>query len=272
MAGFNIAEFSSKINDRGTIQNNKFLIKISFPAILVNVYNEEDLVFRASSIEIPGVSFENTTSFRYGVGPQQKTPRNPNFNDISISFIEDEQNRIWKFFSRWTNEIFNFDADSKYVARYKSEYISPNFEIEIYNNKGLKVTSVILTEAFPSSLGNVGLSWSDKNSLMMVKVGFSFTDWHWVDDLRQRPVINTTPGLTTNRVVSTPNPSAPEYSSATEASTRGGPRHPADVSAARVARQNGGASGLELQSGQTPTGAEQQVVPGPLTWFRNLFR
>jgi len=214
MAGFNIAEFSSKINDRGTIQNNKFLIKISFPAILVNVYNEEDLVFRASSIEIPGVSFENTTSFRYGVGPQQKTPRNPNFNDISISFIEDERNRIWKFFSRWTNEIFNFDADSKYVARYKSEYISPNFEIEIYNNTGLKVTRVILTEAFPSSLGNVGLSWSDKNSLMMVKVGFSFTDWHWelpgLTNHRETPINNNTgENQITNQVVPTPNPASP---------------------------------------------------------------
>jgi hypothetical protein len=214
MAGFNIAEFSSKINDRGTIQNNKFLIKISFPAILVNVYNEEDLVFRASSIEIPGVSFENTTSYRYGVGPQQKTPRNPNFNDISISFIEDERNRIWKFFSRWTNEIFNFDADSKYVARYKSEYISPNFEIEIYNNKGLKVTRVILTEAFPSSLGNVGLSWSDKNSLMMVKVGFSFTDWHWelpgLTNHRETPINNNTgENQITNQVVPTPNPASP---------------------------------------------------------------
>jgi len=214
MAGFNIAEFSSKINDRGTIQNNKFLIKISFPAILVNVYNEEDLVFRASSIEIPGVSFENTTSYRYGVGPQQKTPRNPNFNDISISFIEDEQNRIWKFFSRWTNEIFNFDADSKYVARYKSEYISPNFEIEIFNNKGLKVTRVILTEAFPSSLGNVGLSWSDKNSLMMVKVGFSFTDWHWelpeLTNHRETPINNNTgENQITNQVVPTPNPASP---------------------------------------------------------------
>jgi hypothetical protein len=186
------------------------LIKISFPAILVNVYNEEDLVFRASSIEIPGVSFENTTSFRYGVGPQQKTPRNPNFNDISISFIEDEQNRIWKFFSRWTNEIFNFDADSKYVARYKSEYISPNFEIDIFNNKGTPVTSVILTEAFPSSLGNVGLSWSDKNSLMMVKVGFSFTDWHWGRPEIEVPGSRQRPELTTNRVVPTPNPSAPE--------------------------------------------------------------
>jgi hypothetical protein len=216
MVGFNIAEFSSKINDRGTIQNNKFLIKISFPAILVNVYNEEDLVFRAASIEIPGVSFENTTSYRYGVGPQQKTPRNPNFNDISISFIEDERNAIWKFFSRWINEIFNFDADSKYVARYKSEYISPNFEIEIYNNKGLKVTRVILTEAFPSSLGNVSLSWNDKNNHMMVKVGFSFTDWHWelpglnpYQD-RETPINNNTgENQTTNQVVPTPNPGSP---------------------------------------------------------------
>jgi hypothetical protein len=261
MVGFNIAEFSSKINERGTIQNNKFLVKISKPTgstdyFSLSPYKEEDLIFRAASIEIPGVLFESTNSHRYGIGPQQKTPRNPNFNDISISFIEDERNAIWKFFSSWINQIFNFDSDRMYVARYKSEYISPNFEIEVSNNKGIPVNSIILTEAFPSSLGNVSLSWNDKNNLMMVKVGFSFTDWYWqVPEIeargpRQRPIINTTPGLTTNRVVPTPNPSAPEYSSGTEASTRGGPRNPADTSAARVARQNGGASGLELRPEQ----------------------
>jgi len=225
MAGFNIAEFSSKINERGTIQNNKFLVKISKPIgyspdFFLNPYKEEDLIFRATSIEIPGVSFEFSNSYRYGVGPQQKTPRNPNFNDISISFIEDKRNGVWKFFSSWINQIFNFDTDRMYVARYKSEYISPNFEIEIFNNAGDPVTSVILTEAFPSSLGNVGLSWNDKNSLMMVKVGFSFTDWYWgvpgIDsssrNTQQTPInnINTGQGETTSQVVDTPTPASPE--------------------------------------------------------------
>jgi hypothetical protein len=219
MAGFNIAEFSTKINERGTIQNNKFLIKISKPVgntldFFLNPYKEEDLIFRASSIEIPGISFEFANSFRYGVGPQQKTPRNPNFNDISISFIEDKQNGIWKFFSSWMNQIFNFDTDRMYVTRYKSEYISPNFEIQVFNNDGRPVTSIILTEAFPSSLGNVGLSWNDKNSLMMVKVGFSFTDWHWgipgVTNSREASVNNDTgTNQTTNQVVPTPNPASP---------------------------------------------------------------
>jgi hypothetical protein len=220
MAGFNIAEFSTKINERGTLQNNKFLIKISKPTgsspdFYLNSYREEDLTFRASSIEIPGVSFEFANSFRYGIGPQQKTPINPNFNDISISFIEDKQNGIWKFFSSWINQIFNFDTDRMYVARYKSEYIAPNFEILVYNNEGLPINSIILTEAFPSSLGNVGLSWNDKNNLMVVKVVFSFTDWHWgvpgLTNSRQTPPTNnnTGPGQTTNQVVPTPNPGAP---------------------------------------------------------------
>jgi hypothetical protein len=219
MVGFNIAEFSSKINERGTIQNNKFLVKISKPTgstpdFFLNPYKEEDLIFRAASIEIPGVLFESTNSHRYGIGPQQKTPRNPNFNDISISFIEDERNAIWKFFSSWINQIFNFDSDRMYVARYKSEYISPNFEIEVSNNKGIPVNSIILTEAFPSSLGNVSLSWNDKNNLMMVKVGFSFTDWYWgvpgLTNSRETPINNNTgENQTTNQVVPTPNPGSP---------------------------------------------------------------
>jgi hypothetical protein len=256
MAGFNIAEFSSKINERGTIQNNKFLITITLPTIFINnaISVQDTLTFRASSVKIPGINFNYLNSYRYAVGPEHKTPSNVSFNDISISFIEDKENSIWKFFNLWINQIFNFKPGNlglKYTSNYKSNYVAPSFEIQVYNNDGTLVNTVKLVQAYPSSLSDIALSWNEKNNLMMINVGFSFTEWYFEGlDYSTQSINTSTPGLTTNRIVPTPNPSAPEYSSATGASTGGGPRHPADVSAARVARQNGGASGLELRPEQ----------------------
>ena len=55
MAGFNIAEFSTKLHERGTIQNNKFLVRIAIPSIFFDRNIERVMVFRASSVKIPGL-------------------------------------------------------------------------------------------------------------------------------------------------------------------------------------------------------------------------
>ena len=281
MAGFNIAEFSSKINERGTIQNNKFLVTITLPTIF-NSEIQETLTFRASNIKIPGVSFNMIKSYRYAVGPDHKTPSNVSFNDLSISFIEDKENSIWKFFSIWINQIFDFNQTGsglKYTSNYKSNYVAPNFQIDIYNNDGTLVNTVKLVQAYPSSLSDIALSWNEKNNLMMINVGFSFTEWYFEGlDYSTQSINTSTPGLTTNRIVPTPAPSRPQYSSATNRSFGNGPENPRIIQDVRIENnaptdlQNNRAGG-PFRSDQTVIGGnEQQVVPGPLTWFRNLFR
>jgi len=284
MAGFNIAEFSTKINERGTIQNNKFLVKITLPTIFINnaISVQDTLTFRASSVKIPGINFNYLNSYRYAVGPEHKTPSNVSFNDISISFIEDKENSIWKFFNLWINQIFNFKPGNlglKYTSNYKSNYVAPSFEIQIYNNDGKNPVNIIkLVQAYPSSLGDIGLSWNEKNNLMMINVGFAFTEWYFEgSDYSVEVQNNSTPGLTTNRIVPTSEPAAPEYSSATNRSFGNGSENPRIIQDVQIENnaptdlQNNRAGG-PFRSDQSVTGNEQQVVPGPLTWFRNLFR
>lgn len=182
MAGFNIAEFSTKLGQRGTIQNNKFLVSIAIPSILYAPGIEEVLMFRASNVKIPGIAFDFQNTNRYGVGPQHRSPTNVSFRDISISFIEDETNSIWKFFHTWFNQVFDFTSNPtahkiKYTSNYKDNYVSPGMEIRVYNNEGRHINTINLIQAYPSSLDDVGLSWNDRNNLMMINVGFSFTEW-----------------------------------------------------------------------------------------------
>lgn len=217
MAGFNIAEFSTKINERGVLQNNKFLVKITKPSIFTADDFNRILEFRASNVKIPGVNFDVMTTYRYGVGPQQKTPTNVNFNDITISFIETDGNFIWKSFAWWVNEIFDFSERAegviKYTSEYKQYYASPTIRIEIYNNSGEKVNVVVLKEAYPISLNDIDLSWSNRNNLMMINVGFTFREWYFEGfEFVSEYQSSNRPGdrvFASNRVTPTPQPSEP---------------------------------------------------------------
>jgi hypothetical protein len=276
---FNIARFSAHINNSGTVQTNKFIVRIPPPIILQNGFEvvQRSIEYRANSVKVPGVDLDTQNVSRYGIGPSQKFPTNVNFTDIDINFLDTNGNYIWKYFAKWMNGIFDYTGVSggsqpSYKVEYK-KYYQTDIQIFIFDNAGRQTNAIILKEAFPISLSDVSLSWSENNRLYEFNVRFSFKEWFYsgYDMGVYESGATIGPGQTA-QVVPQRTESPREFSSATEASTKGGPRNPADVTAAEVARGNGGASGLQLQPGQTPTGAEQQVVPGPLTWFRNLFR
>jgi len=216
MAGFNIKEFSTNINRSGTLQNNKFLVEITPPRGTSNMNNY--LQFRASSINMPGVNLKSISTYRYGIGPEEKTAVNVNFSDISISFIEDKQNSIWKFFSTWIDSIFKFQpgnngsasAGTTYLSLYKNEYISEAMKILIFNNEGNKVNTINLTRAYPTSISNIDLSWADQSELMKVTVGFTFREWYFDgrpnSAVAEAPVTQT---QQTTQVAPAPRPAAP---------------------------------------------------------------
>jgi hypothetical protein len=201
--GFNIQDFKSNIGKDGVLQNNKFLVTISNPQQFVNVGL---LQFRASDIRIPGVSFETLNTHRYGVGPIQKFPTNVNFTDIGITFIEDKHGSIWNSMNSWTRKIFNYGGvntvdgispssvfyQEQYTLEYKNTY-STNIVIQVFNNEAendtyigalgsdIKATLIItLLDAYPISMHDVPLSWSDNNNLFKTTVDFTFRDYNIV--------------------------------------------------------------------------------------------
>jgi hypothetical protein len=263
---FNIARFSAHIKDKGTLQTNKFMVRFSPPAILgANLFIDSSIEYRANSVKVPGVSLDTQNVSRYGIGPQQKFPTNVNFTDIDINFVDMTDNSIWKYFANWMNGIFDYTGSGRqgsqasYNVQYKTNY-ETDISINVFDNDGRLSNIIVLKEAFPISLSDVSLSWSENNRLYEFNVRFAFREWYYVGYNAPNSIRGASlgPGQSSQVVPQrTESPRPQEYSSGTEASTRGGPRNPADVRAAEVARRNGGASGLELQRGQTPTGAEQ---------------
>lgn len=178
---FNIANFSGHINKLGTVQTNKFKVEIGTPAILRAVNNNELYQYRASSVRIPGANFDMQNVARYGVGPQQKFPTNVIFNDIDVTFLDTNYNNLWKYFTIWLNGIFDYTgrsggSEASYSVQYKINYVT-DMSIYVFDNSGDRVNKVTLKDAFPVSLGDVSLSWSENNRLYEFTVRFTFKEW-----------------------------------------------------------------------------------------------
>jgi len=214
MPGFNINNFRGHINKHGALNNSKFFVNIVTPPGLVNgyVYNNgsstqnysrevSDLIsFRADSVRTPGVAFAASNIFRYGIGPSEKKPFNATFSDIGISFIADKNAKLYAFFYNWMNYIFNFapghgngsanfnsqnSGMASYSLTYKN-YYSTDIEIVLYDESGEKPVQIFrLLKAFPISLNEINLSWSDKSSLMRLNVNFTFKEFK-LDNVSQQ--------------------------------------------------------------------------------------
>jgi hypothetical protein len=183
---FNIARFSSHIKDKGTLQTNKFMVRIlRAPSILgTNQTIDASIEYRANSVKVPGVNLDTQNVTRYGLGPQQKFPTNVNFTDIDINFVDMTDNAMWKYFANWMNGIFDYaglggqNAQASYGVEYKQYYIT-DISINIFNNDGRLSNVIVLKEAFPTSLSDVSLAWNDNNRLYEFNVRFSFKEWYY---------------------------------------------------------------------------------------------
>ncbi len=263
---FNIANFSAHINNTGTVQTNKFIVRLKSPAIFGPTEISRIYEYRASSVKIPGVNFDTQNTYRYGIGPQQKFPTNVNFTDVEITFLDTSRNALWKHFTQWMNGIFDYTGtigggQPSYQVEYK-KYYETEIQIYVFDNEGNVSNLVVLKEAFPIALNDVGLSWSENNKLYEFGVRFAFKEWYYanynVGEFNSN-VSALGPGQTSSPVPQrTESPRQPEYSSSTEASTRGGPQYPQitrDVRNAQQGRQSApGGSGLTLQPDQTVIG------------------
>jgi hypothetical protein len=134
---------------------------------------------------------------RYGVGPIEKKPYLPIFNDMTIDFIADNNGDIHKFFYMWLNSIVNFtdlprEGGSKdqfgtsskdpFAVEFKDDYAIP-VTIRTYSDFQKKLVDVTLENAFPVSIGEIQYNWNDENQLVRFPVTFSYTHWKYnIDD------------------------------------------------------------------------------------------
>lgn len=188
--GFNINEFKSQITS-GFQRNNKFFVRFIAPPVmrtpsLINTVNKME--FWCDGARIPGVAMGVHPVLRYGYGAMERKPFAPLFTEITMTFLQDGAGDIWTLFYEWMRQINNFDF-SRSIARsninsgvyelnYKDDYATP-IEITTFNEGGEISNRIIMREAYPIYMGEVGYNWADPN-ITRLPITFTSADWYKV--------------------------------------------------------------------------------------------
>lgn len=139
------------------------------------------MAFRIDQVKAPGISLITNDINRYGIGPTQKMPTSAQFQEINISMLGDRYCEFWQYWYNWTRAIFGFNGTSNglapsYATEYKQNY-STTIMIFIYDQFGNIIQKINLFEAFPTSVREVPLAWSDTNNLMKINVQIAYTEY-----------------------------------------------------------------------------------------------
>ena len=128
--------------------------------------------------------FATSETRRYGIGPIEKKPYAPIFNDISVSFLVDGQGELYKFFYTWMNRIVSSDqfvngngvSDnglSPFEVEFKDDY-KCQLMISTFDEAGNSVLSSQIVDAIPISISDTAFSWGDTDQVMKLQVTFTY--------------------------------------------------------------------------------------------------
>jgi hypothetical protein len=196
---FNIATFKSNIANTGLIKVNKFSLVLSPPTALLNsvlttgtsstslTTIAQQLSFRVNNIRTPGITLITSDVRHYGMGATQKQPVASQFSDAGFSVLCDNKGNMWQFWHNWIKSVYQFTGTTDaqgissnqfptYLSNYKSDY-STTMQIVIYDDIGNIVQKINLFEAFPYSLREVNLDWSDQSTLLSLNLNIAYTEF-----------------------------------------------------------------------------------------------
>lgn len=200
---FNIRDFTSSINTKGVLKNNKYIADIAFrDGHYLTSTGQADLgdvrlfSIRCDSIQLPGVSLASADGPpRLGYGPIEKHPYNANFEDIALTFMVDANSQIHKLLYNWVNVIVNFQSQggqqlfgstgsmrsAAYEVGYRDKYAA-TLTVKVYKGTGDGVesstASMIFTayNAFPMAFPSAGLNWNE-GDVLRINIPFAYTDF-----------------------------------------------------------------------------------------------
>lgn len=212
---FNIETFKSKIEKSGVLQTNKYDVSITLPKLApkqFGTYNivstngtttggtTDELMYRCINASLPGLTMRTNDINRFGIGITEKMPYSANYTDISLTFLMDRSSSIYDFWYAWFNYIFgvtgqesnknifgtvnNTNDRSFYTAEYKDNYAA-DIKITVYDTTGKPSMVATLFKAYPISINDIALNWSDNNNLIKLTTTITFREWALGDGSNQ---------------------------------------------------------------------------------------
>lgn len=169
----------------GLTRASKFLVTITVPAISMDM--AADLQFYCDSAQLPGIAMQTDEIRVAGYGNLEKRPYASIFQDVPCTFMNDTDGRVLKFFHKWVQLVYNFNDSSSMDAEtaagiptntfaYPKDYYG-TVSIAHYDEKANEVITYTLYEAYPISVGDVQVDWSQSDTLLKIPVTFTYKWW-----------------------------------------------------------------------------------------------
>ena len=104
----------------------------------------------------------------------QKMPYAFGFNDVSLTFILDNNYSVRNYFDEWQRAVVN---PGDYELAYKTEYSKTVSIFQLNHGDDSVVYGCKLLRAFPTTVNAIELGDENENSLVQLNVELSYTDW-----------------------------------------------------------------------------------------------
>jgi hypothetical protein len=169
MAG-SISDFKSSFETE-LARSSRFDVNIPIPlSMLPYVSSAKSLTYRCESAQLPGRTFATAEQKTYG--PIEKYPYLTSFTDIDLTILIDDDMNQKVLFDAWLNYI-NPQYNNNF--RYKGDYATI-LTVNQYDVTNKLSYSVNLYDAYPISINQMDLNWSDESVHKLV-VTFAYTYW-----------------------------------------------------------------------------------------------
>ena len=169
MAG-SISDFKSSFATE-LARSSRFDVNIPIPlSMLPYVSSAKSLTYRCESAQLPGRTFDTAEQKTYG--PIEKYPYLTSFTDIDLTILIDDDMNQKVLFDAWLNYI-NPQYNNNF--RYKGDYATI-LTVNQYDVTNKLSYSVNLYDAYPISINQMDLNWSDEGVHKLV-VTFAYTYW-----------------------------------------------------------------------------------------------
>lgn len=199
---FNINRFKYNLEAYGHLRNNMFEVYVQPPPMFQGATINNDsgsklassidglLKYRTEQVRVPGIQLLTAEVPRYGVGPTMKMPFSSQLQETHLSIMMDKMCDIYQFWYHWVRGIHEFSGTSgndsgigpangvpTYRVEYKKNY-SSTIQIVIYNQEGEVAQVINLLEAFPTSIRELPLAWSDNQTVMRMSVAIAYSEYN----------------------------------------------------------------------------------------------
>lgn len=183
---FNVSEFSSQINKRGLAVSNLFVMRITPPSKTFNSgISDEDLTFFCSAVQLPAKNIIIQEHKPLSYGPLESYPIGMAYDDIAATFYCDQDMNVLKFFERWQQLIYNYNASGGldtavnnqgvYELSYKEKYVG-SIEVLMFGAHDKTTAYKFKYEkVFPTNVSTPALAWDNGAEPTVITVNFRFS-------------------------------------------------------------------------------------------------